>query len=256
MLRSIRAALIGLALLVSTPAGALDLLLDIRVDEAIAAGNPDLAVTELKAALPTATDEQSEAAVRERLANLLTTLGRHTEAAEEYEALATLRAAQLGPEAPEVAAAWQQAASAWNAGGDTAKAINAWTNALKIDAANGIVPETNPILVDAEAALASIASPRERSRLEIGLRSVTEQNASVGTASVPSATKATGWSRSTMPPTAHEPTTRAPATSIAPSVVRSTMARRWSASPSCMRPVRSKPHRSSASTSSRTPTVT
>lgn len=178
MLRSIRAVLTGLVLLACAPASAVDLLLDVRVNEALAAGHPDAAVAELRAALPTATDAPSELAVRERLANLLTTLGRHAEAAEEFEALAELRARHLGPRAPETAAAWQQAASAWRAAGDTARAVAAWSSALRIDAANGIAPETNPVMVEARAALAAIASPRERQRLEIGLRNVGAQSAS------------------------------------------------------------------------------
>ncbi len=186
MLAVLRAALIGLTLLASAPAGAVDLLLDVRVNEALAAGNPDAAVAELQAALSTATDSQSEQAVRERLAELLTALDRHAEAAVEFEALAELRAAQLGPTAPEVAAAWQQAASAWRSDGDTIKAVAAWSNALRIDTANGIAPETNPAMVEAEAALAAIASPRERRRLEMGLQSIVTQNASTQAASVPS----------------------------------------------------------------------
>jgi esterase/lipase superfamily enzyme len=187
MLRTLFALALGLSLLAPAAASAVDLLLDVRVNEALAAGHPDAAVAELQAALPTATDEQSEQAVRERLAALFTTLGRHAEAAVEFEALAALRAAQLGPNAPEAAAAWQSAASAWRAAGDTAKAVAAWSSALRIDAANGIAPETNPALLEAKAALAAIASPRERQRLEIGLDSIGTQSASTRTPKAPDA---------------------------------------------------------------------
>ncbi len=186
MLRTLFAAALALALLLSAPASAVDLLLDVRVNEAIAAGQPDTAVSELRAALPTATDSQFEAAVRERLAKLLASLGRHSEAASEFEALAQLRAELLGPNAPEVAAAWQAAAAAWRAAGETAKAVTAWSRALRIDAANGINPETNPAMAEAEAALAAIPSPRERQRLEIELQATATQSASTQPAEAPS----------------------------------------------------------------------
>lgn len=186
MLRTLIAFALGLALLAPASVNAVDLLLDIRVNEAIAVGNPDQAVSELQAALATATDSQSEAAVRERLANLLATLGRHAEAAEEFEALAKLRASQLGPNAPEVASTWQQAATAWRAAGDTPRAVAAWSNALRIDAANGIAPETSPVMAEAQTALAAIASSRERQRLEIQLNSSVTQNASTQSTGAPS----------------------------------------------------------------------
>lgn len=182
----IRALALAVMLCGSTPAGAVDLLLDIRVNEALAAGQPDAGVAELQAALATATDTAAQHAIRERLATLFGSLDRHIEAAAQYEALVDLRIELFGVNSPEVANAWQAAAAAWSAGGDEIRALDAWGNALRIDAANGIAPERNPALADARATLATIASPRERQRLEIELNTVVNQNASTQTASVPS----------------------------------------------------------------------
>lgn len=163
----------------AAPAGAVDLLLDIRVSEAVASGQPEIALAELEAALPTATDPVSEQAVRERLAEVLAGVGRHADAALQWEALAALHATQRGANAPEVAHAWQQAAAAWGLAGDEPKAVIASAKALRIDAANGISPNENPVLFEAEAVLGSVVSPRERQRLQTELDNAVDRQASV-----------------------------------------------------------------------------
>ncbi len=153
-----------------TPALGIHLLLDVRVENALALGQPDDAVAALREALAQSPDSASRIAVLQRLAELLTKLAHHTEAATAWEQLARLSETQFGSTAPEAATAWQTAGSAWQAAGNAARAVSAWSAALRIDTADGVAREQSPALAAANALLAETASPDERTRLERMLR--------------------------------------------------------------------------------------
>lgn len=182
----LKLATLVLALALVTPAHAVDLLLDVRVNEALAKGQPDAAIAELETALLTVEDAATEEALRQRLADVLMANGRPASAAPQFERLAELITARLGDTAPEVARAYQQAGEAWAAAGDRDKAIAAWGAAIRIDTLNGIEADTNPVFAAAETELADISSQRERRQIEMQLRSFAEVQASVEPSTPPS----------------------------------------------------------------------
>jgi esterase/lipase superfamily enzyme len=149
-----RCLLLSATLAFSMPATAVDLLLDIRAQELVAAGNPDAAVALYEAALTDAGTYAEREAVLKSLAELLDTLDRAAAAAPVWEAYARLLEEERGA-APEAATAWQAAGGAWQAAGDEARALAAWAEAVRIDIAGGLPMEQSPAHADASALLAT-----------------------------------------------------------------------------------------------------
>jgi esterase/lipase superfamily enzyme len=168
-MRLLLRCLIIAALALPLPAAALDLLLDSRVAAALAENRPDDAVAATRAALSDASEPAEVLAVLERLADLLTRLDRHAEAAPVYEQIARLQERQLGRTAPEAAGAWQAAGTAWEAAGDEPRALAAWSEALRIDVAGGLAPAASPAQQAADRLIAS-APETQRAQLSRQLR--------------------------------------------------------------------------------------
>jgi len=164
-----RAVLLLTALALPAPARAIDLLLDVRVAEAVGSDRPDAAVKLLRSALAETTGPGETLAVLERLAQLLTTLGRPADAAPIWEQLARLREEQLGNTAPEAATAWQSAGEQWAAAKTPARAVAAWATALRIDKAGGLDEAASPAFAAARSLLAALPAD-ERAKLEPRLR--------------------------------------------------------------------------------------
>jgi esterase/lipase superfamily enzyme len=149
------------------PVSAFDLLLGTRIEAAVTAGQPGEAVALVEEALaaPDLEPIEREDLLRQ-LAELHLRLGRPSDAAEAYAKLAAAVRERLGPAAPELAGVWQQAAGAYMAAGDTAGAVDAYLEAIRVDAAGGTPPGDNALMPALEAAIAGEPSPRRRARLE------------------------------------------------------------------------------------------
>lgn len=134
------AAVFAIAFAVSAaPARAsFDPFLEIRVAEALAEGRDGEAVALLKAAAETADDRNVRADATERLAALLSQLGRHAEAGAEWRALAHLISAREGELAPRLIAVWDSAARDYAAAGLEDDAADALARALEITRTAGL----------------------------------------------------------------------------------------------------------------------
>lgn len=162
-------------------------LLELQVAEALAAGDTSAAIALVTAALATAPEPAIEEDLLFRLAELHLAAGNAAEAGEALARLAGAVVLRLGDRATEAASIWQQSAAAFVSAGDSARAMDAYVAALRIDARNGTPPESNPIYRLTEELIAAEASPRLKVDLQSRRDRLAQLDASVAPRSEDSA---------------------------------------------------------------------
>ncbi|WP_417308381.1 alpha/beta hydrolase [Devosia sp.] len=169
-----------LALLPGSAARAASPVLELEITQALAGDRPGDAVASLETAIAAETDGETTEDLLRRLAGLYLQLDRPVDAATTLEKLASAQAQRLGPRATDVAATWQQSAEIWQQLGERSRALEAYVNAIRIDAANGLAPETNPLDATTDALIAEEPSARMRQQLQAQKRSQIDLSAAVG----------------------------------------------------------------------------
>ena len=174
-------ALVALAGVPLTTAQAASPVLELEITQALAEDRPAEAVAALEAALAAEADPEIAEDLLRRLADLYLELERPTDAAATLEQLAAAQTERLGPRATEAAATWQQSAEIWQETGDRERALAAYFNAMRIDAANGIAPEDNPLDATTDSLIAEESSARMRQQLQARKTALVDLTAAIGT---------------------------------------------------------------------------
>lgn len=163
-------------------AQAVDLLLDVKIAEAIEAGTPDAALALVEAELAANSDPMAAEALLQRLAQLQVELGRPAAAGEAYLRLAAQLETRLGRLAPERAGALERAGNQFALAADLERAISAYVDAIRIDVENGAKAKDHRLMAAIDALIEGVANRRERVRLEAQRTALLKLDASVRSA--------------------------------------------------------------------------
>ncbi len=128
-----------------------DPFLDVRIEEALAAGEFDEALRMIDAALAATDDTRLIEDLLVRKADVLETAGRHDEAGEALEELGASIIEREGETAPELVPVLERIAEAYGAAGATSEAVAALSRALEIIQALGLEERAVTVLARLQA---------------------------------------------------------------------------------------------------------
>jgi len=142
-----------------------NLALEGEIASAIAAGTPSLAIASVERELAAAQTPELREALLRRLAELHAANGDPLLAAEAWRTIAGLLAERLGPNAQEVATAWERVGDLEVEAGNTSEAFGAFVAAIRVDVLAGAKLDGHPLNARLDA-LAADLNQREKSTLE------------------------------------------------------------------------------------------